>query len=476
MRHHRVWLTLLAATCLTACGVPSTGPLGMGRPGGSAIPQLGFEPPQVPEDPSEIIRESILPSVAFNPVTNQYLVAWEQALEQSVEIRATFIDGKGNQVGPAFTVAPGNFLQSNPKVVFNPKTSQFLVAWSNAASAESPDADIHARLINADGSFGSGELVVSSAIDFQLRPDAAVDTNTGQYLVTWLDNRNSEVITDEFGRFALSEQDDVFGQFLNPDGSQLGGDIPISIDPGIQRDPKAAFSPDAGSFLIVWTDHRSGPTDIFGQQVLSGDSLVGSNFPISDHPKGQNAPTVAYDTHAKRFLVAWFDFRNGNSDLFGQQIGLDGTRIGTNLSISSHPAQQYFPYLAYDPGEGEFVLTWYDNRKGSFDIFAKCLDLDDDPEGEDDDWSDERRSIQSSRYDLNDAEYENAHRDDRNDGEDRDRHQRRLEPDGAFPVGVAKNAQTRPAIAISTSHDRFLAVWSDARDGLAAIFAELIRY
>ncbi len=475
MRRHRVWLTLLAATCLTACGVPGTGPLGMGRPGESAIPQLGFDPPQVPEDPTAIIRESILPSVAFNPVSNQYLVAWEQALEQGVEIRATFIDGKGNQVGPAFTVAPSNFLQSNPKVVFNPKTSQFLVAWSNVASAESPDADIHARLINADSSFGSGELVVSSAVDFQLRPDVAVDTNTGQYLVTWLDNRNSEVITDEFGTFALSEQDDVFGQFLNPDGSQLGGDLPLSIDPGIQRDPKAAFSPDTGSFLVVWTDHRSGPTDIFGQQVLSGGGLIGSNFPVSDHSKGQNAPTVAYDTHAKRFLVAWFDFRNGNSDLFGQQIRPDGSRIGANLSISSHPAQQYFPSLAYAPSEGEFIMTWYDNRKGSFDIFAKCIELDDDPEGENDDWSDEGIRIQNLGYDPNDAEYENKERKTRRDDE-HDRRRERLEADGAFTIAVANHAQTRPAVAIGNSHNKFLAVWSDARDGLAAIFAELIQF
>jgi hypothetical protein len=401
-------------------------------------------------------------------------VAWEQALEQSVEIKATIIDGKGNQVGPAFTIAPGNVFQSFPKVVYNPKTNQFLVAWSNLAFAESPDTDIHARLINMDGSFGSGELVVSSAVDFQLRPDVAVDTNTGQYLVTWLDERNSEQIDENIDDF-IAVQDDIFGQFLNPDGSLVGGDLPISVDLGIQRDPKAAFSPDTGSFLVVWTDHRTGPSDIFGQRVLSGGGLVGSNFPISDHPKGQNAPTVAYDTHAKRFLVAWFDFRNGNSDLFGQQIAPDGSRIGTNLSISSHPAQQFFPYLAYAPSEGEFVMTWYDNRKGSFDIFAKCLELDDDPEGEDDDWSDEGRSIQTLRYDPDDAEYENRERNRRRD-EEHDRRRERLDTDGAFAVAVANQDQTRPAVAISTSHNKFLAVWSDARDGLAAIFAELIRF
>jgi hypothetical protein len=82
----------------------------------------------------------------------------------------------------------------------------------------------------------------------------------------------------------------------------------------------------------MWQDERNGPTsganiDLYGQYVNLDGSLSGTNYAISSNPSNQLAPAIAYDSFTKQFLAVWKDARNSTggttaSDIYGQRFSI----------------------------------------------------------------------------------------------------------------------------------------------------------
>jgi len=131
--------------------------------------------------------------------------------------------------------------------------------------------------------------------------------------------------------------------------SEYVDDIPIEI-PGYQS------SPDIFGNTIVWTDGRSGNSDIYGWTIGANEE-----FRITDEPEIQFGPRIHGD------LVIWNDYRNGNGDIYGywlstgQEIQItsslendtnpdtDGQVIIWNRIISDATADLYGMNLAPEP-------------------------------------------------------------------------------------------------------------------------------
>lgn len=122
-----------------------------------------------------------------------------------------------------------------------------------------------------------------------------------------------------------------------------------------QTRPAIAFDSTLQRYFVAWQDGRNGSTslenmDVFGQYVDLDGTLRGSNYAISTAAASQLAPSIAYnsatDANGKQFLAVWKDGRNGTfgtysatakaSDIYGQRFSLGSPQM-TLLKTDDSP-------------------------------------------------------------------------------------------------------------------------------------------
>jgi hypothetical protein len=138
-----------------------------------------------------------------------------------------------------------------------------------------------------------------------------------------------------------------------------------------------AFDDSNERFLVVWGEERdgSGYEDLYGQFVTSAGAIFSSNIAISVGTNYQDRPAVAFDTATDRYLVAWYDNRNADTDqwadIYAQFIEADGTLVDTNgvggpqpfednFSLVSRDRNQQDPDVVLDTVSGNFLVVWED--------------------------------------------------------------------------------------------------------------------
>lgn len=194
----------------------------------------------------------------------------------------------------------------------------------------------------------------------QLAPVIAVDSSDYIY-VAWADGRNGN--------------QDIYAQKYSPTGiKQWTNDVLVNSDAGVANQYAPSLAISSSSVFITWTDERNGNKDVYAEKLnLSGDKqwpgdvLVNSDGGITS----QYSPSIAA-TSTSLYLV-WTDERNGNQDVYAQQLDLTGAkqwdtdlRLNINLGVSS----QNNPVVSINPATGEPFAAWQDDRNGNFDIYA----------------------------------------------------------------------------------------------------------
>ena len=77
------------------------------------------------------------------------------------------------------------------------------------------------------------------------------------------------------------------------------------------------------------------------------------------------------------FFIIWDDDRNGNSDIYGQRIDLNGNIIGDadGIAIAVADNDQTEPTISYNQSLNEVMVCWEDYRSGTYyDIFCNTID------------------------------------------------------------------------------------------------------
>jgi hypothetical protein len=141
----------------------------------------------------------------------------------------------------------------------------------------------------------------------------------------------------------------IYGRVLNPDGSPSGKDFRLSQQLGLMTKPVIAYSPLTERFLVVWGRKKFGEdrAEILGLSVGLNGKIIGEEFRISFSDLYDQRPAIAYCPGRDRFLVTWtggpeYDFQQGKSDIYGQFVGGDGTRLqGSNFTIASDGKNQF---------------------------------------------------------------------------------------------------------------------------------------
>ncbi|MFO7697043.1 MAG: hypothetical protein R6X16_07790, partial [Anaerolineae bacterium] len=158
-RPARAALRLLAVVALLGLLLP--GPLGAGPPPAAADASAA----SIVGPPIEIdrrVKRSVLPAVAYNPVHDEYLVVWANFQDDwSHDIWARRVTGQGVALDAPFCVStfPAEY-HENPAVAFNPVTEEYLVAYVRQLEG-SGYTDVYARRLHYDGDWISDPVQLS---------------------------------------------------------------------------------------------------------------------------------------------------------------------------------------------------------------------------------------------------------------------------------------------------------------------------
>jgi hypothetical protein len=217
------------------------------------------------------------------PPTTLELSSWEGDEDNSNIHIYTLFDKNINQavVHAQQLDAQGNG-SHYPNVAFEPVNSKFMVTWE--AQQENGFSKIYGQLLfSGGGTYGSNLLLSFQDTDGdgvqdddillsnQTHPTIAVDNTNQLFLVTWQDGRRSQVSTENL---------DIYGQFIDCEGSMRGNNYAINISGANQCNPQTAYNRGNHKFFMVWKDARNfidTHSDIYGQKFDLEDLQVYNN-------------------------------------------------------------------------------------------------------------------------------------------------------------------------------------------------------
>jgi hypothetical protein len=236
-----------------------------------------------------------------------------------------------------------------------------IVVWRDYRDSTS-NYDIFAQYFDSSGARIKKNFKVNDDANLaqQNHPDVAMDRN-GNFLVVWEDMRNET-------------QGDIYAELYDSLGNKIGINFKVNedVDQISQHDPSVAAD-GFGRYVVSWTDFREGSNDIYAQRLSSSVQFINDNFKVNDDLGNaqQHSCCVAMDYYGN-FIIAWYDNRNGNDDIYAQRFDSSGAEIDTNFKVNQDQTttSQRYPQVDMD-NKGDFVIAWCDTRKGNEDIYLQ---------------------------------------------------------------------------------------------------------
>jgi hypothetical protein len=296
----------------------------------------------------------------------------------------TWLDQRGGQYGiyaqrisaagvPQWTadgVAIHTSTDGNGAYIVSDDAGGAIFVWPDQRNG---NPDVYAQRVSADGAllWNPNGVAVSTAPGEQQVGRIVADGASG-VIVAWDDYRYHPA-----GQYW--GPDDVFAQRVSANGTLLWGTTGVAVCtvPGDQIIGEAV--PDgAGGLLIFWDDERTGSSDIYGQRIsAAGDPQWTANgTPLCAASGVQRfASQSVVEDGAGGAIVAWYDQRDDEGDVYVQRISGNGTVLwATNgVPVRVAPGAQYPGHLISD-GFGGAIAPWSTAPSyGNLDIYAQRI-------------------------------------------------------------------------------------------------------
>lgn len=193
----------------------------------------------------------------------------------------------------------------------------------------------------------------------------ALDNNGTAYVV-WEDDRDGK------SRIYFAKKDAKKDSFTK--------NIPVVSDKNVEQFGPAIAVNKKGDIYITWHDNKNGNNDIFIVKSRDGGKSFEKPARVDDtgnEVSGQIYPTIAIDGNS-RVYAAWYDFRNGNSDIYFAKSNDSGKTFSRNIKVNFGDDEgattgQNSPSIAASK-KGDVYLAWEDKRNprtGSDIYFAR---------------------------------------------------------------------------------------------------------
>jgi hypothetical protein len=239
--------------------------------------------------------DAIEADITYNPDVNEFLVVWDgddstgSLVNGEFEIYCARVPGSSGEPLPQMqsrisdmggTGIP-DYDGVSPAVAYNPTDKEYLVVWSGTEYLIGSEI-WGQRLYGANAAEIGYDFAISKMAYYAAHPGIAYLPGESRYLVVWVGSDDSNGYDEVY---LVEGEDEVFGQYLSGDGSEIGdNDFRISTvgphadDAFDAERPAVAARTKSGEQLVVWDGlevYRClGQTtswlddDIYGQRLL----------------------------------------------------------------------------------------------------------------------------------------------------------------------------------------------------------------
>ena len=336
-----------------------------------------------------------LPAIAYNPVDDEFLVAWignEGVVAGDGNLRDQDIYGQRLDAATGEPVGEDDFRisfvggEDGPSsfvglaVTHNPEANEYLVAWLASPTITNPPFRVHVRRV--DGA--TGELLGEQAIitDYEtLVPSFGIDVVynavSDEYLVVWAGTDDSPDSPIE--RFEY----EVYGQRLDSEANEVGpSKIRISQVMGDGRiedanvevfDTRVAHDPAANEYLVVWD-----ALAFLGQRVLASDLDFEQYYIDQEYELfGQRLDAEGNEIGENDFLISAQELPGLPPEPLPAQAPTDG--LDEVLPSRSDVSR---PRVVHNPNRGEYLALWAEDGEENglaereFELFARRIAAD----------------------------------------------------------------------------------------------------
>jgi uncharacterized repeat protein (TIGR01451 family) len=312
------------------------------------------------------------PDIAYNTQQNEHFVVWVGiAPNTPAEIYGQRIDQNGNTIGGPIqlsnSIGKSQSGVEPPTITYNPVANEYLVAWGAYPSGPIHREDVYIQRVAGNGTpIGPDDELISDSHPYSdlETQEPVYSAAANEYFVVWKADNN------DLGFGNGAEQ--IWGQRLAADGSQIGGDIQISQMTGQADDALGlAYNARDHEYLTVWKGFQAGAEpEVYGQRLsLTGAEIGTNDFQISDMTMNgfANSPRVAWNSRDDQYLVGWAGYLNGSTDStqreWVQLLNATGGKIGSQQTISnpSDTFDSFRPDIAYNSNADQYLVSWHDN-------------------------------------------------------------------------------------------------------------------
>jgi hypothetical protein len=207
--------------------------------------------------------------------------------------------------------------------------------------------------------------------------------NSGELAaVATVDHSYPQIISDGAGGAIVSwyqgtaPEFDVYAQRIDFSGNTLWGTTGAAICTATNFQAYPHIVPDgAGGAVLTWRDGRSlVDYDVYAQRIdTNGNVLWTPNgVAICTTVVNQQGPRLVSDG-ANGAIITWYDPRSGSNNIYAQRVDGSGNALWTADGIVVTPSsyQQMTPIPVTD-GSGGAIIGWRDYRSGT-DIYAQRI-------------------------------------------------------------------------------------------------------
>ncbi len=272
----------------------------------------------------EIFDEVANVDVACDTTTQECLIVWE-GKKGIVSIENTCTDDAGESTSNG--ICDANDIVTSDSSISYPNSQKLIYG-----------------LFEKNFDLAVNSIQVSDSTSDCYYPSIGFDPVSHKFLAVWEDLRDGPN-TKIYGQLILSGgglyNKNFIVSFQDTDGDN---NQDSNVANSRQTRPYVSFDSVNQRYFVAWQDGRNGSVsienlDIYGQYIDSEGTLRGTNYAISTAPSNQQSPAIAYNSKENQFLAAWKDGRNTTetgSDIYGQRFSLGQPQI-TLLKIDDTP-------------------------------------------------------------------------------------------------------------------------------------------
>ena len=300
------------------------------------------------------------PDVAYNPVTNQFLVVYALAPD-NWKISACIVEGDGT-AGSFVPIATSTFKEYHPEVACDPTTGDYLVVYERELQLDSTVwREVWAQRVNDDGTLIGDPYQLSNPSLHSYQ--CAVSCAGGQFLVVWREQQTSGK-----GR--------ILGRIIQswyPSKTTI-----VVASAKDSSSPKVAYNPTRAEYLVVYQTRTSSTarwlledTRISTLGDLKGTHTITKATATDEHCQ---APDVACDWANGQYIVTWAQGPAvaspslASHQIWAQRVDGGGEPLDSPIPVSDQgkdqPVYLGIPAPAIAAGFcGKSLIVWEDQRQ-----------------------------------------------------------------------------------------------------------------